>query len=96
MIDPFDQTILNDLPRTSQQVVSTVPSNGDVDPYGVAVVPAGFPTGGKLAPGDVLVSNFNDVENLQGTGSTIVAVTPGGQTSTFFEGRTALMPDWPS
>jgi hypothetical protein len=58
-----------------------------VNPYGVAVVPAGFPTGGKLAAGDILVSNFNDALNLQGTGSSIVAITPGGQSSTFFQGN---------
>ena len=51
--------------------VSTVPPNGDVNPYGVAFVPLGFPTGGALAPGDVLVSNFNNNQNLQGTGTTI-------------------------
>jgi sugar lactone lactonase YvrE len=87
---PFDQTILNNLPRTPQQTVSTIPSNGDVDPLGVAVVPAGFPTGGTLSAGDVLVSNFNDNLNLQGTGSTIVAVTPSGQATRFFQGQPAL------
>jgi hypothetical protein len=38
--------------------VSTVPSNGDVNPYGVAFVPQGFPAGGVLKAGDILVSNF--------------------------------------
>ena len=83
-------SFLGGLQPYAQQVVSTVPSSGDVDPYGVAVVPTGFPTGGKLAAGDVLVSNFNDNENLQGTGSSIVAVTPSGQTSTFFQGSPSL------
>jgi len=32
------------LPKTI--VTSTVPENGDVNPYGVAIVPAGFPSGG--------------------------------------------------
>jgi len=53
------------LPKTI--VSSTVPENGDVNPYGVAIVPAGFPSGGTIAPGDVLVSNFNNSDNLQGT-----------------------------
>jgi hypothetical protein len=57
---------------------STIPANGDVNPYGVAFVPAGFPTGGALATGDVLVSNFNNSGNLQGTGTTIVQLRPGG------------------
>jgi hypothetical protein len=52
--------------------VSTVPSNGDVNPYGVAFVPRNFPTGGAIHPGDILVSNFNNSLNLQGTGTTIV------------------------
>ena len=57
---------------------STIPDNGDVNPYGVAFVPAGFPRGGKLAAGDVLVSNFNDSGNTQGTGTTIVQLSPRG------------------
>jgi hypothetical protein len=65
------------------QIVSTVPANGDVNPYGVAFVPMGFPSG-VLNPGDVLVSNFNNNQNLQGTGTTIVRVTPAGQVSLFF------------
>jgi hypothetical protein len=57
---------------------STIPSNGDVNPYGVAFVPEGFPAGGALAPGDVLVSNFNNGDNLQGLGTTIIQLTPTG------------------
>ena len=51
---------------------TTVPANGDVNPYGVAIVPNGFPTGSAINPGDILVSNFNNMKNLQGTGSTII------------------------
>ena len=61
-------------------VASTVPSNGDQNPYGVANVP--FSTG-ALARGDTLVSNFNASSNLQGTGTTIVEVAPTGQVSLF-------------
>ena len=57
---------------------STIPANGDVNPYGVAFVPAGFPSGGTIAFGDVLVSNFNNAANLQGTGTTIVSLNPHG------------------
>jgi hypothetical protein len=57
---------------------STVPASGDVNPYGVAFVPAGFPAGASIAGGDVLVSNFNNVSNIQGTGTTIVQFTPSG------------------
>src|ERR1700683_5417262 len=61
-------------------VASTVPSNGDVNPYGVAVVPASI---GKLVQGHILVSNFNNSANLQGTGTTIVDIAPNGAVSLF-------------
>ena len=61
-------------------VASTVPSNGDVNPYGVAVVPASI---GKLVQGHILVSNFNSSANLQGTGTTIVDIAPNGSVSLF-------------
>ncbi|MBS1854489.1 MAG: hypothetical protein JST11_03915 [Acidobacteria bacterium] len=61
-------------------IATTVPANGDVNPYGVAVVPA---TTGSLVAGSVLVSNFNNSANLQGTGTTIVQVSPGGSMSLF-------------
>jgi hypothetical protein len=58
---------------------STIPANGDLNPYGVAFVPTGFPAGGSIAAGDVLVSNFNAAtNNFQGTGTTIVQFTPSG------------------
>jgi hypothetical protein len=63
-----------------QTIASTVPKNGDVNPYGVAVVPVST---GRLVAGDVLVSNFNNHRNLQGTGSTIEELSPGGGVSTF-------------
>jgi hypothetical protein len=71
--------------------VSTLASNGDQNPYGVAFVPHGFPSGGPLSPGDILVSNFNNAGtspsgNIQGTGTTITRVSPDGETSTFFTG----------
>lgn len=66
--------------------VSTIPSNGDVNPYGVAYVPARFVIGGTIQPGDILVSNFNNNQNLQGTGSTVISVSPTGQTSLFYQG----------
>ena len=56
-------------------VASTVPRNGDVNPYGVAVVRH---SQGRLHRDSVLVSNFNNSKNLQGTGSTIVEISPSG------------------
>ena len=65
-------------------IASTVPANGDVNPYGVAVVPRST---GDLHQGDVLVSNYNDKANVQGTGTTIVQVSPRGK-ATLFAGIT--------
>ncbi|HXX69281.1 MAG TPA: hypothetical protein VEK07_19000 [Polyangiaceae bacterium] len=64
---------------------STVPANGDVNPYGVAFVPGGFPEGGLLRGGDVIVANFNNSANLQGTGTTIVRVNANASPSLFFQ-----------
>lgn len=72
------------------RIVSTVPANGDLNPYGVAIVPPTFPAGGGLSPGDILVSNFNSSSNLQGTGTTIVRVAKGGPPSLFFQGKAPL------
>jgi hypothetical protein len=69
---------------TISTVASAVPAGGpaagDVNPYGVAVVPR---TIGDLARGDVLVSNFNNSQNQQGTGSSIVEISPAGHQHVF-------------
>ena len=67
---------------------STIPGNGDLNPYGVVFVPEGFAARsreedregeqGALKPGDVLVSNFNNNANQQGLGTTIIKLTPTG------------------
>ena len=78
-------------------ISSTIPANGDLNPYGVAFVPPGFPKGGAIAPGDILVSNFNGASmtnpaGIQGTGTTIIKLTPNGlvaapgSATTFFQG----------
>jgi len=59
---------------------STVPANGDINPYGLAVVPTSV---GSLKAGNYLVSNFNAKSNNQGTGTTIVQMTPAGKLSLF-------------
>jgi hypothetical protein len=64
------------IPRTINS--STIPANGDVNPYGVAFVPDGFARGGTITEGDVLVSNFNNSGNQQGTGTTIIQLHPEG------------------
>ncbi|HWU91434.1 MAG TPA: hypothetical protein VN253_29405 [Kofleriaceae bacterium] len=78
------------LPPVPNLTVSTIPPSGDVNPYGVAFVPKRFPDGGKIHFGDILVSNFNNSENLQGTGSSIVTVHPDGTQMLFFQGPPGL------
>jgi sugar lactone lactonase YvrE len=43
-----------------------------------------------LQTGDLLVSNFNSGSGVQGTGTTIVSITPEGQQTVFFQGPTGL------
>jgi hypothetical protein len=73
------------------RIASTVPSNGDVNPYGVAFIKNDFLTGaGPLQHGDILVSNFNNKNNLQGTGTTIVRIPKTGSPTVFFQGTAPL------
>ena len=65
---------------TITTIASTIPSNGDLNPYGVALVPT---TTGALTKGNILVSNFNNSANLQGTGTTIVQISPSGTVTLF-------------
>lgn len=89
----FAASFLSHLSPTPPVTGSTIPGNGDINPYGVAFVPfnAG---GGKLVAGDVLVSNFNESiadGGLQGTGTTIVEINPKtGAQSLFFQGNPGL------
>jgi sugar lactone lactonase YvrE len=59
---------------------STTPANGDVNPYALWPVTQ---TVGTVKAGDVLVDNFNNSSNYQGTGTTIVDVHPDGTTTVF-------------
>ena len=81
---------MTSLSRFSRLTTSTVPANGDVNPFGIAFVSKTFLAGGLLNPGDVLVSNFNNNQNVQGTGATIVKIAPNGQQSLFFQGTPPL------
>ena len=66
------------------KVASTVPANGDINPYGIVTVPTSV---GKLQAGQMLISNFNAKEsakdNGQGTGTTIVQISTAGKVSPF-------------
>jgi len=66
-----------------------VPGNGDINPYGMAQVKH---TTGNLRAGHILVSNFNDSSNLQGTGTTIVDVAPDGSMSLFASLNASSLP----
>jgi NHL repeat len=81
-------SFLGSLPRITT-VASTVPANGDINPYGVAVAPR---TVGKLHRGSVLVSNFNAKSNAQGTGTTIVEISPAGTRKVFATVTAAHLP----
>jgi hypothetical protein len=59
--------------HTSSTVTSAVPSYGDQNPYGIVTVPR---TVGDLVAGDLLISNFNNSGNAQGTGTTIDQIAP--------------------
>jgi hypothetical protein len=62
-------------------LTSTQPDNGDQNPYALVVAPVSV---GTVQKGDVLVDNFNNKGNLQGTGSTIIDYRPrAGQMSVF-------------
>ncbi len=75
----FDHPFIGQF-HTIASLGTTVPTNGDLNPYGLVTVPQSV---GALVRGDALISNFNDGENLQGTGTTIVQVSPGGGLSLF-------------
>jgi hypothetical protein len=71
------------LPKIRRHVTlaSTIPDNGDLNPYAVFVAPV---SAGKIHEGDVLVDNFNKITNLQGTGTTIVDYNPETKETTLF------------
>jgi hypothetical protein len=75
--------------NTIDTISSTVPANGDVNPYGLVRVPRSI---GNLREGHYLVSNFNASSNLQGTGTTIVDVSPSGALSVFAQLNSNSLP----
>jgi len=62
-------------------LTTTQPDNGDQNPYALVVAPA---SAGAVQKGDVLVDNFNNIGNLQGTGSTIIDYRPATGQMTLF------------
>jgi hypothetical protein len=73
-------TAVADEPRSYLETVkhhtlrsSTIAENGDTNPYALIIAPV---TAGKIKQGDVLIDNFNNITNLQGTGTTIMDFDP--------------------
>jgi hypothetical protein len=87
VLSKASSSILKDLPSSPTLNVTTIPGNGDINPYGASYVPQWFPKGGAVNPGDILVSNFNNSANLQGTGTSIVDITQAGGSKPFFQGQ---------
>ncbi len=73
-------------------LISTVPDNGDQNPYAIVVAPA---SAGSIQKDDVLVSNFNNDGNLQGLGTTIVNYNPTTKKLTTFAAVPRNLPGCP-
>jgi hypothetical protein len=73
-------------------LTSTVTDNGDLNPYAIVVAPV---SAGKIQKNDVLVDNFNNISNLQGTGSTIVDYNPSTKKTTLFARLPQRLPQCP-
>jgi hypothetical protein len=73
-------------------LTSSVTDNGDLNPY--AVVVAGV-SAGKIQKDDVLVDNFNNISNLQGTGTTIIDYRPSTKQTTLFAKLPQKLPECP-
>jgi len=73
-------------------VTSAVPSNGDQNPYAIVVAPV---SAGKIQKDDVLIDNFNDTNNLQGLGTTIVRYTPSTKKMELFAAIPRHLPECP-
>jgi hypothetical protein len=73
-------------------LTSTVPDNGDQNPYAIVVAPASV---GRIQKDDVLIDNFNNLSNLQGLGSTIVDYNPATKKTTLFASVPRTLPQCP-
>jgi hypothetical protein len=60
-------------------LASTVTENGDLNPYAIVVAPI---SSGRIKADDVLIDNFNNISNLQGTGTTIIDYSPASRKTT--------------
>ena len=83
-----DSPFLSQL-RAIKTISTTVPANGDINPYGLVTVPSST---GRLRAGEFLVSNFNAKDNDQGTGTTIVEISRAGKVSLFSRIKASSLP----
>lgn len=73
-------------------LASTISEAGDTNPYAIVVAPVSV---GKIHAGDVLVDNFNNLSNLQGTGTSIVDYSPATKQTTLFARLPQHLPQCP-
>jgi len=73
-------------------LTSSVTDNGDLNPYAIVVAPV---SAGTIQKDDVLVDNFNNLSNLQGTGTTIVNYRPSTKQTTLFAKLPQKLPECP-
>jgi hypothetical protein len=73
-------------------LTSTVPENGDQNPYAIVVAPV---SAGTIQKDDVLIDNFNNLANLQGLGTTIVDYSPTTRKTTLFAKLPRDLPQCP-
>jgi hypothetical protein len=85
------QTYLAGLHR-HPTLASTITDNGDLNPYAVVIAPV---SSGKVQKGDVLVDNFNNLSNLQGTGGTIIDYNPSTRAMSLFAKLPQNLPQCP-
>ncbi|HET7813497.1 MAG TPA: hypothetical protein VFL13_03915 [Candidatus Baltobacteraceae bacterium] len=73
LLQSTGDSVLNSLAH-ERVIGSTVdPKNGDLNPYGLDIAKV---SSGQIDAGDLVVCNFNDSANVQGTGTSIVALHP--------------------
>lgn len=75
--------------RKVSTIGSTVPPSGDVNPYGLTRLTT---TIGQLHAGNLLISNYNDKANNQGTGTTLVQLSPAGKPAVFADISARTLP----
>ncbi len=78
--------------KKHETLTSTVPENGDQNPYAIVVAPV---SAGRIQKDDVLIDNFNDISNLQGLGTTIVNYNPATRQTSLFAALPRQLPQCP-